>query len=110
MRVVALVSGGKDSCYSMMKCVEHGHTIVALKYDKSDDQGIDSAVSQIFFVDLAGRENERTTLATGERLVELSFINKSLFHLSNCINALGAGDGGAAGNHKKMPRARVPGC
>ena len=30
MRVVALVSGGKDSCYSMMKCVEHGHTIVAL--------------------------------------------------------------------------------
>ena len=30
MRVVALVSGGKDSCYSMMKCVEHGHTVVAL--------------------------------------------------------------------------------
>ena len=30
MKVVALVSGGKDSCYSMMKCVEHGHEIVAL--------------------------------------------------------------------------------
>jgi len=29
-RVVALVSGGKDSCYSMMKCVAHGHTIVAI--------------------------------------------------------------------------------
>ena len=29
-RVVALVSGGKDSCYSMMKCVAHGHEIVAL--------------------------------------------------------------------------------
>ena len=30
MRVVALVSGGKDSCYAMMKCVGHGHEIVAL--------------------------------------------------------------------------------
>lgn len=30
MKVVALVSGGKDSCYNMMKCVEHGHEIVAL--------------------------------------------------------------------------------
>ena len=29
-RVVALVSGGKDSCYSMMKCVEHGHEVVAI--------------------------------------------------------------------------------
>ena len=30
MRVVALISGGKDSTYAMMKCVEHGHTIAAL--------------------------------------------------------------------------------
>ncbi len=30
MRVVALVSGGKDSCYNMMKCVASGHEIVAL--------------------------------------------------------------------------------
>ena len=30
MRVVALVSGGKDSCYSMMKCVAHGHEVVAI--------------------------------------------------------------------------------
>ncbi len=30
MRVLALVSGGKDSTYAMMKCVEHGHQIVAL--------------------------------------------------------------------------------
>lgn len=29
-RVVALVSGGKDSCYSMIQCVSAGHTIVAL--------------------------------------------------------------------------------
>ncbi|XP_037086605.1 diphthine--ammonia ligase-like [Pollicipes pollicipes] len=30
MRVVALVSGGKDSCYNMMQCVSAGHEIVAL--------------------------------------------------------------------------------
>lgn len=30
MRVVALVSGGKDSTYCMLQCVSYGHTIVAL--------------------------------------------------------------------------------
>jgi hypothetical protein len=30
MRVVGLVSGGKDSCYAMMQCVAAGHTLVAL--------------------------------------------------------------------------------
>ncbi|XP_014797141.1 PREDICTED: diphthine--ammonia ligase isoform X1 [Calidris pugnax] len=30
MRVVALISGGKDSCYNMMQCVAAGHQIVAL--------------------------------------------------------------------------------
>lgn len=30
MKVVALISGGKDSTFNMMKCVENGHEIVAL--------------------------------------------------------------------------------
>uniref|UniRef100_A0A3B4BCG1 Diphthine--ammonia ligase n=1 Tax=Periophthalmus magnuspinnatus TaxID=409849 RepID=A0A3B4BCG1_9GOBI len=30
MRVVALISGGKDSCYNMVQCVEAGHQLVAL--------------------------------------------------------------------------------
>ncbi|KAM9787957.1 diphthine--ammonia ligase isoform 3-T5 [Syngnathus typhle] len=30
MKVVALISGGKDSCYNMMQCVAAGHDIVAL--------------------------------------------------------------------------------
>ncbi|KAK3029294.1 hypothetical protein RJ639_040130 [Escallonia herrerae] len=25
MKVVGLVSGGKDSCFAMMKCVQYGH-------------------------------------------------------------------------------------
>ncbi|KAF5286755.1 hypothetical protein FQA39_LY04178 [Lamprigera yunnana] len=30
MKVVALISGGKDSCYNMMQCIATGHQIVAL--------------------------------------------------------------------------------
>lgn len=30
MRVIALISGGKDSTYNMMECVKRGHEIVAL--------------------------------------------------------------------------------
>ncbi|KAI8098970.1 uncharacterized protein BX664DRAFT_377147 [Halteromyces radiatus] len=30
MKVIALISGGKDSAYNMMQCVAHGHDIIAL--------------------------------------------------------------------------------
>ncbi|DBA87744.1 TPA: hypothetical protein ACH3X1_004745 [Trebouxia sp. C0004] len=30
MKVLALISGGKDSCYSSMLCCHHGHEIIAL--------------------------------------------------------------------------------
>ena len=30
LKVLALVSGGKDSCYSMLQCVSAGHQVVAL--------------------------------------------------------------------------------
>lgn len=30
MKVVALISGGKDSCFNMMECVKNGHEIIAL--------------------------------------------------------------------------------
>lgn len=30
MKVIALISGGKDSCYNMCKCVDDGHEIVGL--------------------------------------------------------------------------------
>ncbi|RLN06642.1 hypothetical protein BBJ28_00010989 [Nothophytophthora sp. Chile5] len=32
MKVVALVSGGKDSCYAMMECVRYGHELVCLAH------------------------------------------------------------------------------
>jgi hypothetical protein len=45
-------------------------------------------MSTMQIVDLAGRENEQTSECTGERLRELTFINRSLFQLANCVNAL----------------------
>lgn len=39
MRVVAMVSGGKDSCYNMMQCVAEGHDIVALANLHPKDKG-----------------------------------------------------------------------
>lgn len=39
MRVVAMVSGGKDSCYNMMQCVAEGHEIVALANIHPKDKG-----------------------------------------------------------------------
>ena len=28
MKVVALVSGGKDSCYAMQRCIDYGHEVI----------------------------------------------------------------------------------
>ena len=30
MKVLALISGGKDSIFNIQKCLEHGHSIIAL--------------------------------------------------------------------------------
>ena len=50
MRVVALVSGGKDSTYNMCKCVDDGHEIVALANlyppDNSGSTELDSFMYQ----------------------------------------------------------------
>lgn len=40
MRVVALISGGKDSCYNMMQCIAAGHDIVALANLKPQSKGM----------------------------------------------------------------------
>ena len=34
------ISGGKDSCYNMMQCVQHGHDIVALANLRPRDGGM----------------------------------------------------------------------
>lgn len=49
MRVVALVSGGKDSSYNMMKCVAEGHEIVALANLHPKDKGEYYSLNYLLF-------------------------------------------------------------
>uniref|UniRef100_A0A5B6Z3Q4 Diphthine--ammonia ligase n=3 Tax=Davidia involucrata TaxID=16924 RepID=A0A5B6Z3Q4_DAVIN len=48
MKVVALVSGGKDSCYVMMKCIQYGHEIVALANLMPADDLVDELDSYMY--------------------------------------------------------------
>jgi len=64
-----------------------GHTIIKLHMEKRNTDA-SCTVSDCWVVDLAGRENEKTTQVSGEQFVELSFINKSLMWLAVCIKTL----------------------
>ncbi|KAE9447998.1 hypothetical protein C3L33_20099, partial [Rhododendron williamsianum] len=48
MKVVGLVSGGKDSCYAMMKCIDYGHEIVALANLLPADDSLDELDSYMY--------------------------------------------------------------
>lgn len=79
---------------SMNKKSSRSHTVFSLKVEVNNtpiDGGHRMATMQV--VDLAGRENEQDSECTGDRFRELTFINRSLFQLANCVNALSTGDG-----------------
>lgn len=48
MKVVALVSGGKDSCYAMMQCIRYGHEIVAVANLLPLDDSVDELDSYMY--------------------------------------------------------------
>ncbi|GMI79146.1 hypothetical protein like AT3G04480 [Hibiscus trionum] len=48
MKVVALVSGGKDSCYAMMKCIQYGHQIVGVANLLPADDSVDELDSYMY--------------------------------------------------------------
>ncbi|KAI3748450.1 hypothetical protein L6452_11521 [Arctium lappa] len=48
MKVVGLVSGGKDSCFAMMKCVQYGHEVVALANLLPADDSVDELDSYMY--------------------------------------------------------------
>jgi len=73
-----------------------GHTIFKLNILKEEEDVHLS--SEVYFADLAGHENEKTTKVQGERLHELSFINKSLMWLQSAIHSLSSG----GGSHKRQ--------
>jgi DNA polymerase III delta prime subunit len=68
-----------------------GHTVFKLLI-KKEEEDIHTS-SEVYFADLAGHENEKTTKVQGERMVELSFINKSLMWLQSAIHSLSSPGG-----------------
>ncbi|CAK0857120.1 unnamed protein product, partial [Prorocentrum cordatum] len=83
-----------------------GHTVVKINVERKG--GPDGTVlrSEVYFADLAGRENEKTTQVQGDRLIELTFINRSLLQLANCIQTLGKA--GMAARRKTTMKPQAP--
>uniref|UniRef100_A0A7S1ATJ8 Kinesin motor domain-containing protein n=1 Tax=Noctiluca scintillans TaxID=2966 RepID=A0A7S1ATJ8_NOCSC len=72
---------------SMNTYSSRGHTIIKFHMERKNPDA-SCTVSDCFVVDLAGRENEKTTQVRGDQFVELSFINRSLMWLAVCIKGL----------------------
>ncbi|KAL1850767.1 hypothetical protein Daus18300_012775 [Diaporthe australafricana] len=78
------------------------HAILRVKVAQTTgDQILESTVSMI---DLAGSEDNRRTENNRERLVESAAINKSLFVLSQCVDAISRGDKRIPYRESKMTR------
>jgi len=78
------------------------HAILTVKVIQTN--GDETLTSQIAAVDLAGSEDNRRTENGKERMVESASINKSLFVLSQCIDAIGRGDKRIPYRESKMTR------
>ncbi|EGX96686.1 kinesin family protein [Cordyceps militaris CM01] len=80
------------------------HAVLRVKVTQT--RGDDGSVreSTVSAIDLAGSEDNRRTDNGKERLVESAAINKSLFVLSQCIDAIARGDRRVPYRESKMTR------
>jgi DNA uptake protein ComE-like DNA-binding protein len=78
------------------------HAILMVKVTQIT--GDEIKVSTASAIDLAGSEDNRRTENGKERMVESASINKSLFVLSQCIDAIGRGDKRIPYRESKMTR------
>ncbi|KAI9052577.1 hypothetical protein LZ554_003920 [Drepanopeziza brunnea f. sp. 'monogermtubi'] len=78
------------------------HAILMVKVTQTN--GDETLISTASAIDLAGSEDNRRTENNKERLVESASINKSLFVLSSCIDAIGRGDKRIPFRESKMTR------
>ncbi|KAL5354384.1 hypothetical protein ACLOAV_000473 [Pseudogymnoascus australis] len=78
------------------------HAILMVKVIQTT--GNESRISTASAIDLAGSEDNRRTENGKERMVESASINKSLFVLSQCIDAISRGDKRVPYRESKMTR------
>eukprot|EP00747_Dinoflagellata_sp_TGD_P187429 gnl/TRDRNA2_/TRDRNA2_45094_c0_seq1.p1 gnl/TRDRNA2_/TRDRNA2_45094_c0~~gnl/TRDRNA2_/TRDRNA2_45094_c0_seq1.p1 ORF type:complete len:696 (-),score=76.60 gnl/TRDRNA2_/TRDRNA2_45094_c0_seq1:87-2174(-) len=105
-----LVAQGEKSRHtastSMNKSSSRSHCVFTFRIEVTrGSQHEGKRMSVVRVVDLAGRENEHQTEATGERLRELTHINRGLFQLANCIYALSSSDG--RGDHVPFRNSKL---
>ncbi|KAF4627302.1 hypothetical protein G7Y89_g10849 [Cudoniella acicularis] len=78
------------------------HAILMVKLIQTN--GNETLISTASAIDLAGSEDNRRTENGKERMVESASINKSLFVLSQCVDAIGRGDKRIPYRESKMTR------
>ncbi|RDW77266.1 putative kinesin-II subunit [Coleophoma cylindrospora] len=78
------------------------HAILQVKVIQTN--GDETLISTASAIDLAGSEDNRRTDNGKDRMVESASINKSLFVLSQCIDAIGRGDKRIPFRESKMTR------
>ncbi|OBS22135.1 hypothetical protein FPOA_08471 [Fusarium poae] len=78
------------------------HAILRVKLIQTTADSVQESTASA--IDLAGSEDNRRTDNAKERLVESAAINKSLFVLSQCIDAIGRGDKRIPYRESKMTR------
>lgn len=78
------------------------HAILMVKLTQTTAEG--TRISTASAIDLAGSEDNRRTENGKERMIESAAINKSLFVLSQCVDAIGRGDRRIPYRESKMTR------
>ncbi|KAK8113959.1 kinesin family member 22 [Apiospora kogelbergensis] len=78
------------------------HAILRVKVTQTTEEGVLESIASA--IDLAGSEDNRRTDNGKERLVESAAINKSLFVLSQCVDAISRGDRRIPFRESKMTR------
>ena len=78
------------------------HAILMVKVTQTN--GDETLISTASMIDLAGSEDNRRTDNGKERMIESASINKSLFVLSQCVDAIGRGDKRIPYRESKMTR------
>eukprot|EP00794_Sanderia_malayensis_P017787 gene17788-19564_t len=81
MKVVGLVSGGKDSCYNLIECLREGHEIVALANLKPEEKDeIDSYMYQTVGHDVIDVYAEAIGLPLFRRTIRGSSVCKDMVY------------------------------
>jgi len=82
MKVIGLISGGKDSIFNLIECVAHGHEIVALANLNGQEEGaeLDSYMYQTVGVELTPLIAQAMELPLYRRVLQGTSLNQEMYY------------------------------